>query len=61
MSFFVPPLNYSMFGATAELVVVTTEDSTVVTVLGDYDEYAPLPIEGELYRRNITDGLVKIL
>ncbi|WAR17274.1 hypothetical protein MAR_031868 [Mya arenaria] len=54
--YYLPPLNYTNLNAVAKVMIMTSEDSTVITVRGDYDEFTALPIAGEVYSRNMTDG-----
>lgn len=59
MEFYIPKLDLVLLEAEAEINIVMAEDSTVVTIKGDYDQMDPVHFTGDVYFRNVISNTVQ--
>lgn len=55
---YIPGLNFTELSANAEVLVLATEDSTVLTIRGEYDQMDTLSLAGEWVVRSLEDNTV---
>lgn len=56
---YIPGLNLTALSANAEVLVLATEDSTVVTIRGEYDQRDTLYLAGEWVVRSLENNTVE--
>lgn len=60
-NFYIPKLDLALLNAEASIYLIASEDSTVITIKGDYDQMDPIFLTGDNYNRPIANDTVLCL
>jgi hypothetical protein len=59
--FLIPAIDIAGLSLNASIVVITSEDSTVITIRGDYDQRDTVDMKGGIVNRILVTDTVTIL